>query len=106
MEYDATAVNPALKVNVLDPGASLTISVQGSRYSLILVEPGADPSTDTGAFVAANNTITMTSDDAEEDVLVFAYTRDGNFVTLNTEGVFFPETSIPAKLKIILKKIS
>ena len=106
MLYDATDSNPALKVDVLDLGASLTITVVGSRYTLILVEPGSDPTTDTGAFVAANNTITMTSDDPEEDVLVFSYTRDGNFLTLNTSGVDFPNTSIPAKLTIVIKKIS
>jgi len=106
MEFDATDSVPDLKQDIVLLGGSITITVLGARYTLVLVEPGGAPSTDTGAFVSANNTITMTSDDPEEDVLVFSYTRDGDFITLNTTGVDFPNTSIPAKLTIVLKKIS
>jgi hypothetical protein len=110
MEYDASEINENFKTDFLDFGASFTIAIQGLRYSLLwVIDPTNDPTADTGSLVIKDKKFTLTSDDAEEDILSFDYTRDdtsdGSFVTLKTSGVYYPGTEIPAKLTIIMKKI-
>ena len=108
MIYDASETNPVLIVDVVpDPFfATIAITVSGAKYSLILVQPGDDPIADTGAFVVEGKTITLTSDDPEEDVLIFDFTLDGSMLTLETDNVFFPQTETPAKLTLVLKKVN
>jgi hypothetical protein len=106
MVYDASESNPVLLVDVVPMGATLSITVVGDNYSLILVEPGEDPIPDTGTFAVNGDQMTLTSDDPEEDVLTFTWSLDGDMLTLRSEDVYFPGSEIPAKLMLVLKKIS
>jgi len=107
MIYDASETNPLLIADVVPLGATLSITVLGNNYSLILVEPGEDPFVDTGDFLVEGNNISLTSDDPEEEVLSFKYSIDGNMLTLTADDVFFPGLDdTPAKLTIILKRIT
>jgi hypothetical protein len=106
MEFDASEINENFKADFLNIGASFTLAIQGLRYSLLwIIDPTNDPTTGTGSLDISDKRITLTSDDAEEDILSFDYTRDGSFVTLKTSDVYYPGTEIPAKLTIIMKKI-
>jgi len=106
MIYDATDSNPILYVDAVEMGATLSITVVGDDYSLILVEPEEEPMVDTGTFKAEGDQITLTSDDPEEDVLTFTWSLDSDLLTLKSDDVSFPGFEIPAKLTLVLKKIS
>lgn len=106
IEYDATPDFPVPLDGIL-LGSWLKITVNGDRYSLEIFDPQAEEVIpDAGKFGVSGNTITMTSDDPEEGVLVFSYTRNSDdLMTLVTEGIPFPlNDQITAKLTLVLKR--
>ena len=109
MEYDATDVNPAFKVNVLLLGASVQVTLESSGdYSLTLTEPGGEPEVEEGTATVDGNKITMIPDGAPEDAITFTYTLNGDFLTLVSDDVTFDfgTGDVPATLTLTMKRVT
>lgn len=111
MEYDATDINPAFKVNVLGLGASVLIIVEeNDDYSLVLTLPGSAPETEDGKISINGNKVTMTPDGAPDDAITFTFSIDGDTATLvSDEGEVtfdFGVGDVPAILTLILKRVT
>jgi hypothetical protein len=109
MEYDATDVNPAFKVNVLLLGASLQVTLESSGdYSHTLTEPGGEPEVEEGTATVDGNKITMIPDGAPEDAITFTYTLNEPFLTLvsDDETFDFGTGDVPATLTLTMKRVT
>ncbi len=109
MEYDATDVNPAFKVNVLLLGASVQVTLESNGdYTLAITEPGGTPEVEQGTATVEGNKITMIPDGAPEDAIIFTYTLNGDFLTLVSDDVTFNfgTGEVPATLTITMKRVT
>ena len=111
MEYDATDINAAFKVDVLLFGASVTIAVDANDdYALTLVEPDAAPQVETGTISVSGNKVTLTPDGAPEEAVTFTFSISGDTATLVSDaGEFtfdFGTGEVPAILTLILKRLA
>ncbi|MCK4560767.1 MAG: hypothetical protein KAV45_13360 [Calditrichia bacterium] len=109
MEYDATDVNPAFKVDVLLLGASVQVTLESDGdYILTLTEPGGEPEIEQGTATVDGNQITMIPDGAPEEAIIFTYTLNEPFLTLVADDVTFDfgAGDVPATLTITMKRVT
>ena len=109
MEYDATDIKDTFKVNVLELGASVLVTLKSDGdYNLALTLPGSEPQVEEGTATVDGNKITMIPDGAPEEAITFTYTLNEPFLTLvsDDETFDFGTGDVPATLTLTMKRVT